>query len=74
MDSLSHLEGKATDLGHSILHGEVGQRLNGLQSCGVVKARAGVLVVTLIVKKNWEILQWQTKSLHTLQLTGSLTY
>lgn len=59
MDSLSHLEGKTTGLGHSILHGETGQGLNGLQSCGIVKARAGVLVVclTLIVKKNWGILQ-----------------
>lgn len=76
MGSLSHLEGKAIGLGHSILRGEIGQGLNRLQGCGIAKARAGALMVylTLIVNKSWEILQWQTKSLYTLQLTGSVTY
>lgn len=76
MGPLPHLEGKATGLGHSILRCEIGQGFNRLQGCSIVKARAGVLMVylTLIVNKNWESLQWQTKSLHTLLLTGSLTY
>lgn len=74
MGSSFHLEGKAVSLYHNILCGEIGQGFNRLQSYAMQKQRQVYDGLSDAVNKKWDIFQWQTKSLHTLQLTGSLTY